>query len=464
MEILQFFLYIILFNHKILQIQGREKIPPMADYIRMPQDGRLQKGEAMLYRKLLHSYDKELRPVVDARDAVHVNVSITLANIIDIDEKHQSLTTLLWMQTIWYDPFLSWNEAEFSGISCFVIQADRIWTPEVMFDNVLGTTTPVAKEILGKSESLSIFSSGRVTHWTPLLVNLFCPMQMELFPFDIQSCPVVLSPWSHDNTQLRLNPAENVALVGNHLKWDVSKKWIIQDFTAKKAVLDEVHSDRFYDQMHFSITLRRKSTFYVLNLLLPCYLISIIAYLCYVIPPQGGDRINLLLATFLSIVVFVLVVLEIVPEESDTLPLFSKFLLEVMLMNMFQIFYCTAVCGLNSMDKIRLGPPKCLVTWAKCMISCTESSYCNRSKLVTSKQENIDSANPPEKPENETDIEFKILNENSNADTHGDNQTIIPERNIKEWRIIFKVVDILLFMLTFLGLTGYFFGILVAYY
>ncbi len=468
MEILQFFFCILLVSHVILQVDGKRRIIPPADSAESKHDEEVATGEEKLYRELLHSYNKNVRPVLDPKQAVEVNVTLTLANIIDIDEKHQSLTTLLWMRKEWYDPFLTWNEAEYPDIRHFVIQADQIWGPDLMVYNVLGNTIQVAGEFFGKSEGLEVLPSGKVNHWTPLLLTSFCPMQMELFPFDVQSCPIVLSPWIYDNTQLKLFPSENVAEIGE-FEWDVSKKWIIKDFKAQKTEILYANT-RKYDQINFMITLRRKSTFYVLHLLLPCYLISIIACLCYVIPPQGGDRINLLLTTFLSIVVFVLVVLEIVPEESDTLPLFSKFLLEAMLMNILQIFYCTIVCGLNSMDQIRLRPPRCAVAWAKCMTSCIASSCCSRSNRAASKQEKTNTSNLEEKPDNETEIEFRILNENgdvdinSHIDTPDDNQSVTQEQNVKEWRIVFKAVDIMLFILTFLGLTGYFLGILVAYY
>ena len=39
----------------------------------------------------------------------------------------------------------------------------------------------------------------------------------------------------------------------------------------------------------------------------------------------------------------------------------------------------------------------------------------------------------------------------------------IAEKHIKEWRVVFKAIDILLFIIIFLGLTGYFIGILVIY-
>ncbi len=472
MAILQFFLFVIFFDSAILKTDGERNIVPKVDSIDTEDEGR-DREEDVLHQKLLHSYKKHLRPVLNSGEAVHVNVSLLLTNVIDINEKHQSLTTLLWMLTEWYDPFLSWNKTEFPSVTYLVVGIDQIWSPDLMVYNVLGNTIKVAGEFLGKSESVSVLSSGKVHHWSPMLLNLFCPMKMDMFPFDVQSCPVILSPWIYDNAQLKLYPAKNAARFGNLL--DRSKKWIVQDFTAEKSVLRDAENNRSYDQMHFSISLKRKSTFYVLNLLLPCYFISIIACLCYVIPPQGGDRINLLLTTFLSIVVFVLVVLEIVPEESDTLPLFSKFLLSVMLMNMFQILYCTVVCGLNNMDKIRIGPPKSFVSWAKCITSCMLSSCCDRSTVVGSQQENINTVttNPLERPTGntmETEIEFTLLHENSEGDIPAkiasteDNQHVVLEQNIKEWRIILKAADFLLFMLSFLGLTGYFLGVLLAYY
>ena len=84
------------------------------------------------------------------------------------------------------------------------------------------------------------------------------------------------------------------------------------------------------NKIMFIVFFQRKAFFFIINLLLPCYLLSLIACLSYLLPPDGGDRIALLVTVFLSIVVFVLVVLEIVPEESDTLPLFCKYQLLLM--------------------------------------------------------------------------------------------------------------------------------------
>ena len=70
--------------------------------------------------------------------------------------------------------------------------------------------------------------------------------------------------------------------------------------------------------------------------------------------------------------------------------------------------------------------------------------------------------------ENETDHEFKMLKENSGvaissvSDTLSENQIDTLRQNMKEWRIVLRAVDVLLFVITFLGITGYFFGSVLA--
>ena len=58
---------------------------------------------------------------------------------------------------------------------------------------------------------------------------------------------------------------------------------------------------------------------------IPCYLLSILSSVSYILPPDGSDRLSLGVTTFLSFTVFGLVVVENVPEESDDTPLFSEY-------------------------------------------------------------------------------------------------------------------------------------------
>ena len=100
--------------------------------------------------------------------------------------------------------------------------------------------------------------------------------------------------------------------------------------------------------------------------------------------------------------------------------------------------------------------------------------YCNRKhKSLASKEnygnpslQNTNNEHPLEGPDNQMNFEIKLVNVNyeDRIDAAENDQNIMTEENVKEWRIIFKTVDGLMFILTFLGISGYFFGILGIHY
>uniref|UniRef100_A0A4W5JLT3 Neurotransmitter-gated ion-channel ligand-binding domain-containing protein n=1 Tax=Hucho hucho TaxID=62062 RepID=A0A4W5JLT3_9TELE len=48
-----------------------------------------------------------------------------------------------------------------------------------------------------------------------------------------------------------------------------------------------------YSDVTFVVTLRRRTLFYALNLLVPCVLISSLTLLLFILPAQSGEKIGL---------------------------------------------------------------------------------------------------------------------------------------------------------------------------
>ena len=57
-----------------------------------------------------------------------------------------------------------------------------------------------------------------------------------------------------------------------------------------------------------------------MNLIFPCTLISAVAILGFLLPPASGEKVNLEITVLLSLAVFQLVVLELMPPTGDTVP------------------------------------------------------------------------------------------------------------------------------------------------
>uniref|UniRef100_A0A670YTC5 Cholinergic receptor nicotinic alpha 7 subunit n=1 Tax=Pseudonaja textilis TaxID=8673 RepID=A0A670YTC5_PSETE len=86
-----------------------------------------------------------------------------------------------------------------------------------------------------------------------------------------------------------------------------------------------------YPDVTFTITMRRRTLYYGLNLLIPCVLISALALLVFLLPADSGEKISLGITVLLSLTVFMLLVAEIMPATSDSVPLIAQYFASTMI-------------------------------------------------------------------------------------------------------------------------------------
>ena len=87
-----------------------------------------------------------------------------------------------------------------------------------------------------------------------------------------------------------------------------------------------------YPDIFFNITLRRKTLFYTVNLIVPCVSISYLSVLAFYLPADSGEKIALCINILLSQTMFFLLISEIIPSTSLALPLLGKYLLFTMIL------------------------------------------------------------------------------------------------------------------------------------
>ena len=97
----------------------------------------------------------------------------------------------------------------------------------------------------------------------------------------------------------------------------------------------------------FYITIRRKTLFYTVNLILPTVLISFLCVLVFYLPAEAGEKVTLGISILLSLVVFLLLVSKILPPTSLVLPLIAKYLLFTFIMNTVSILVTVVIINWN---------------------------------------------------------------------------------------------------------------------
>lgn len=127
----------------------------------------------------------------------------------------------------------------------------------------------------------------------------------------------------------------------------ISVEWDIIKVPAKRNEKFYICCEEPYPDIMFYITLRRKTLFYTVNLIIPCVGISFLSVLVFYLPSDSGEKVSLSISILLSLTVFFLLLAEIIPPTSLTVPLLGKYLLFTMVLVTLSVVVTIAVLNVN---------------------------------------------------------------------------------------------------------------------
>lgn len=280
--------------------------------------GASESDEKKLVDHLLRQnrYNHLLRPKGEVVDVVF---HIIFSQLIGLNEREQYMITKVWMPQKWQDSRLTWDPQNFSNIQRLQLPSTKIWLPDIVLYNNND----------GKYET-SLFSNAIVTHsgqvsWKPTAIfRSTCNIKVAKFPFDRQNCRMVFRSWTYSSKDLNLTLLKDEA---NMDAFTPSGEWQIERMPARKT--EFVGSDSF-QEIIYSVVMERKPLFYIINLIIPCILITVLAILVFCTPSDCGEKMTLCISVLLALTVFLLLLSKMVPPTSLEVPLIGKYLLFTM--------------------------------------------------------------------------------------------------------------------------------------
>ncbi|KAL1508960.1 hypothetical protein ABEB36_003773 [Hypothenemus hampei] len=299
-----------------------------------------------LYDDLLSNYNRLIRPVINHTETVTVWLGLKLSQLIEMNLKNQVMTTNLWVVQKWFDYKLRWDPAEYGGVEMLYVPSEHIWLPDiVLFNNADGNY-----EVTLMTKATLKFT-GEVNWKPPSIYKSSCKINVQYFPFDEQSCLMRFASWTYNGLQVDLKhmdqqPGSNIIKDGIDLsEFYLSVEWDILAVPATRN--EEYYPDNHepYSDITFKITMRRKTLFYTVNLIIPCVGITFLTVLVFYLPSDSGEKVTLCVSILLSLTVFFLLLAEIIPPTSLAVPLLGKYLLFTMVLVTSSIW--VTVCVLN---------------------------------------------------------------------------------------------------------------------
>ncbi|XP_035649511.1 cholinergic receptor, nicotinic, alpha 11 [Oncorhynchus keta] len=293
-----------------------------------------------LLKNLLKDYNRMERPVGNDSHSLTVFFSISLMQIMDVDEKNQVVTTNIWLRMSWFDHYLQWNQSEYPGVKNLRFTTDQVWTPDILLYNSADDDFDSTFKT-----NVLVNSSGFAEYLPPGIFMSTCNVDVRWFPFDIQKCEMKFGSWTYDGwlMDLQMNEADISGYMSNG-EWDL-------------VGVPGTRSEVFYDcckepypDVTFVVTIRRRTLYYALNLLIPCVLLSSMTLLIFLLPADSGEKISLGITVLLSLTVFMLLVAEIMPATSDSIPLIGQYFASTMIIVGMSVIATTVVLQYHHHD------------------------------------------------------------------------------------------------------------------
>ncbi|XP_035580644.1 acetylcholine receptor subunit epsilon isoform X6 [Zalophus californianus] len=321
----------------LLQLLGRDK-------------GEAKNEELRLYHHLFDNYDPERRPVKESEETVTVTLKVTLTNLISLNEKEETLTTSVWIGIDWQDYRLNYSKDDFGGVEILRVPSELVWLPEIVLENNIDGQFGVAYDA-----NVLVYEGGSVSWLPPAIYRSTCAVEVTYFPFDWQNCSLVFRSQTYNAEEVDFvfavdDEGETINKIDIDTEaYTENGEWAI-DFcpglirrpdgasAGGPGVVDVI----------YTLIIRRKPLFYVINIIVPCVLISGLVLLAYFLPAQaGGQKCTVSINVLLAQTVFLFLIAQKIPETSLSVPMLGRYLIFVMVVATIIVMNCVIVLNVS---------------------------------------------------------------------------------------------------------------------
>ena len=176
-----------------------------------------------------------------------------------LDELNGILTTVSIISVAWTDDMLNWVPPSNGNITDIMVQKNSIWSPKLVVINPASLV-----ESMGTSaEQTYVLWFGRVVWTFGYVMYTTCDIDVTYFPFDTQECLLELMPIGILSKDMELisNPIDTTFYSENNI-------WKLESTSAETSYL----GPQLYGK--YSLKLKRRYTFYILNLFSPVLILA----------------------------------------------------------------------------------------------------------------------------------------------------------------------------------------------
>ncbi|CAL1542155.1 unnamed protein product, partial [Lymnaea stagnalis] len=228
--------------------------------------------------------------------------------IILVDEVSQSIVLSAAITLVWVEPSVSWDPKQYGGIESLELEPGAFWAPTIYIPK----TADNSVKVVPLTNTVQISYKSRVSTLIPIITTTLCNLDLTFFPFDTHECNIVfIESGMYNVTSLNLPPMGISAYFGTNAAW------VLVSYVCNTQAS---HYQPIFDYIVCTVKMSRRSAFYVVNLIGPMAMTSLVTLVVFWLPAEGGEKMTFVVSMFLSSSVFYNYILEIMPRSMESPP------------------------------------------------------------------------------------------------------------------------------------------------
>ncbi|NXP37461.1 GBRG4 protein, partial [Leiothrix lutea] len=226
-----------------------------------------------ILNSLLKNYDNKLRPDIGIKPTF-IDVDIFVNSIGPVSVIQMEYTIDIFFAQTWYDRRLRFNST-LKALTLNTNMVSRIWIPDTFFRN---SKRADSHWITTPNQLLRIWNDGKVLYTLRLTIEAECLLQLQNFPMDTHSCPLVFSSYGY--------PREEIVYRWRRYSIEVSdqRTWRLYqfDFTGLRNTSEVLRTGAGeYMVMTVSFDLSRRMGYFAIQTYIPCILTVVLSWVSF---------------------------------------------------------------------------------------------------------------------------------------------------------------------------------------
>ncbi|KAK3783709.1 hypothetical protein RRG08_025332 [Elysia crispata] len=265
--------------------------------------------------KKTHDYLKTTPPTYDSEEASKIKVLLYVSSIDAINEASMDFTLGILLHLRWVDRRIYHDKAhtffEEAGLDLLDFDSEninKVWVPDIFFPNEKKGSF---HEIMIKNQMMRLYKGGTLLYISRLSVTLSCPMDLINYPFDKQTCRLLLMSFGYADVDVQfewMNRTEP-----NMDDFDLDTKSIILDKEVAlpqfevKSVEPNICHFKYHQKagnhscLQADFHMSRNIGFYIVQMYIPSTLIVMLSWISFWLTVNSvPGRISLGLLTVLT--------------------------------------------------------------------------------------------------------------------------------------------------------------------